>query len=73
MATHAQIARILAARAPSGVFAHAARDAVIHNDFTTLERMFPGMRFAHRKVGQDQWELAGTAVDGSVCLWGVGG
>jgi hypothetical protein len=71
-ATHAQVARILADKAGPGVFARAAQDAVIRNDFSTLERMFPGMRFAHRKVGQDQWELAGTAADGSVCLWGVG-
>jgi hypothetical protein len=71
-ATHAQIARNILVKAPPGVFARAAQDAVIRNDFTTLERMFPGMRFAHRKVDQDEWELVGTATDGSVVVWRVG-
>lgn len=71
--THAQIARQLLANTAPGVFARAARDGVIHNDFTTLERMLPGARFAARKVNQDEWELVGTCTDGSIVVWRVGG
>lgn len=72
MPSHAQIARTLTAKMPPGVFAHAARDAVIHSDFVMLERMFPGMRFAVTPTGADQWELLGTCEDGSTVTWGVG-
>lgn len=72
-ATHAQIARNLLVGLPDGVFAHAARESVIHGSDVLLERMFPGMKFANRKVGQDGWELVGTATDGSVIVWRVGG
>jgi hypothetical protein len=71
--SHAEIARQLTAKLPTGVFAHGARDAVIYGDFTMLERMFPGMRFACRKDGVDQWELVGICEDGSVVVWRVGG
>lgn len=70
--THAQIARNIVARAPGSTFAYAARDAVVNRDFTTLERMLPGMIFACRPTGSDRWELVGTAKDGSTCVWGVG-
>ena len=70
--THAQIAVRIAAKAPPGVFAHAARDAVAHNDFTTLQAMFPGVVFATQKVGTDLWELSGACEDGTVAYWGVG-
>lgn len=72
MATHAQIARNLLVGQSDGVFAHAARDAVIDANFATLERMLPGMKFATRPTGTDQWELVGTAADGSVAVWRVG-
>lgn len=72
MATHAQVARQILAKAPPGVFAHAARDAVVHQNSATLERMFPGVAFAHRKVGPDEWELIGSCADGSVVVWRVG-
>lgn len=71
-ATHAQIARELVAKLPAGIFAHAVRDAALHNDYLKLERMLPGMKFAVRKVSQDEWELAGTAEDGSTVLWRAG-
>lgn len=71
--SHAQIARQVIGSAPAGVFAHAARDAVIHGEFTTLQRMLPGVVFATRKVDSDDWELVGTCADGSVVLWRVGG
>lgn len=71
--TYAQIARDLVDQLPAGVFAHAARDAVIHQDFVTLTRMLPGVAFAVRKLGTDDWELAGTCEDGSTVLWRVGG
>lgn len=71
MPTHAQIAREVVGKAPSGVFARAALDTVTRQDFTTLERMLPGVRFANRKVGPNQWELVGTCADGSVVVWGV--
>lgn len=70
--SHAQVARRLTINMPPGVFAHAARDGVIHNDFVTLERMFPGMKFAAKAVGPDEWELIGTCTDGSTVTWGVG-
>lgn len=71
-ATDAQIAKMVVGRAPTGVFARAVLPAVTRQDFTELERMLPGMRFGIRKTGQDSWELAGTAADGSTCLWEVG-
>lgn len=71
-ATHAQIARSLLATMPPNVFAYAAREGVINGDYTRLEQMLPGMKFASRKTGTDLWELVGTAADGSVCVWGVG-
>lgn len=71
-ATHAQVAKMLVAKSPPGVFARAVLPAVTQNDFTILETMLPGMRFAVRKVTQDEWELAGTAADGSTAIWRVG-
>lgn len=73
MPTHAEIARNMTIRMADGVFAHAARDAVTHADFTTLERMFPGMRFRARPLGPDAWELSGHGDDGSTVLWTVAG
>lgn len=70
--THAQIARNLLAKQPVGVFAHAAQPAVLRGDYSLLERMFPGVKFASRKTGVDRWELVGTCTDGSVIVWGVG-
>lgn len=70
--THAQIARRLTANMEPGLFAHAARDAVIHGQFGILERMFPGMIFATLKIAPDEWELTGTCEDGSTVTWGVG-
>lgn len=72
MPTHADIARNLVAKLPPGVFAHAARDAVIHQDFVTLERMLPGVGFATDKVGSDEWQLVGACTDGSTVIWRVG-
>lgn len=69
MPTHAQIARQLVAKAPPGVFARAAVDVITRQDFTTLERMMPGVRFASRKVGPDETELIGTCADGTVVVW----
>ncbi|MCU1418518.1 MAG: hypothetical protein JWP32_2692 [Schumannella sp.] len=71
-ATHAQIARNLVAKAPSGVFARGCQDVVNLGDYSTLERMLPGVVFASRKVSQDEWELVGTCADGSVCVWRLG-
>ena len=71
--SHAQIARRLTITMKPGVFAHAARDAVIHLDYTTLKRMFPGMEFGVRVLGRDRWELSGFCADGSVVTWDVGG
>ena len=71
--SHAQIARRLTITMKPGVFAHAARDAVIHHDFSTLERMFPGMIFGTHAVGPDRWELFGWGEDGSTVTWDVGG
>lgn len=73
MATHAQIARSLTANLPPGVFAHAARAAVIDNDYALLERMYPGMKFAHSTIAKDRWALIGTCEDGSILNWQVGG
>lgn len=71
-ATHAQIARnLLAGRDPS-VFARAAERVVTHQDYSLLERMLPGVVFASRKVGQDEWELVGTCADGSTVVWRLG-
>jgi hypothetical protein len=71
--THADIAAALVLKLPPGVFAHAARDAVLHQDFVTLKRMLPGVQFATIQVSPGEWELAGTCADGSTCIWGVGG
>jgi hypothetical protein len=71
-ATHAQIARTVVARSAPGVFARAALEAVTLGSHLTLERMLPGVVFANRKVGPDEWELVGTCVDGSTCVWRVG-
>jgi hypothetical protein len=69
--THAEVARNLVSRLPAGVFAHAALDVVTSNDYTTLERMLPGVRFNSRKVRPDHWELIGVCADGSTVVWGV--
>jgi hypothetical protein len=73
MPTHAQIARLMTVDMPAGVFAHAARDAVIARDYTMLEKMFPGMSFAAVQIGPDRWALNGTGKDGSLVTWEVGG
>lgn len=70
--THAQVARRLTIGMKPGVFAHAARDACIHRDYTTLERMFPGMKFTAMQIGPDSWALNGTGKDGSIVTWQVG-
>jgi len=71
--THADIAKRLIDKLPPGVFAHAARDGVLHQDFVKLERMLPGVRFATLASGPGEWELAGTCEDGSTIVWQVGG
>lgn len=70
--SHAQIARALTVGMDQRALAYAMRDAVIHSDFTTLERMLPGVTFTATKVGPDNWELVGTCADGSEIAWGVG-
>jgi hypothetical protein len=71
--THADVAKKLVANLQPGVFAHAARNAVIHQDFTWLQVMLPGVRFRASQSGPDAWQLAGQCVDGSTVLWAVGG
>jgi hypothetical protein len=71
-ASHGEVASRLVARLPAGVFAHAARDGVLHRDFTALEQMLPGVRFEVLKPAADRWELTGVCADGSVVTWGVG-
>jgi hypothetical protein len=70
--THAQTARRLTVYMPAGVFAHAARDAVVDRDYSMLERMFPGMTFDAVAIGPDRWALNGTGRDGSIVTWEVG-
>lgn len=72
MPTHADIASHLVSQMPPGTFAYAARAAVVHQDFITLERMLPGVKFAATKVGPDEWQLAGACDDGSTVIWRVG-
>lgn len=72
MATNAEIASRLVAKLPPGVFAHAARDAVVHEDFTMLNRMFPELDFTAARVGPDEWQLFGQCGDGSTAAWRVG-
>ena len=71
-ASHADVARRLTANMAPGIFARGARDAVIHNDFILLERLFPGMKFATKKLDTDLWQLTGFCEDGSTVTWGVG-
>jgi hypothetical protein len=71
--THADIATATVNKLPPGLFAHAARDAVLHQDFAMLHRMFPGVIFATDRVTRDEWQLAGTCADGSTVIWRVGG
>jgi len=71
-ASHGEIASRLVSLLPPGVFAHAARDGVMHRDFTALELMLPGVRFEVLKPAADRWELTGVCADGSVVTWGVG-
>jgi hypothetical protein len=71
--SHAQIARRLTIGMDQRVLAKAMADAVLHQDFLTLERMLPGMKFATMKVATSEWELIGTCEDGSTVTWGVGG
>lgn len=71
--THAEVAKDLVAKLPPGVFAHAARDAILHLDFTLLNRMLPKVDFSATATGPDEWQLAGTCGDGSVVIWRVGG
>lgn len=71
--SHAEVARRLTMTMKPGVFAHAAQDAVIHQDFTTIERLFPGVKFMAKIVGLDLWELSGVCADGSTVYWKVGG
>lgn len=70
--SHAQIARRILAAADPRAFSYAARAAVIDGSYLQLEHILPGMKFAHRNTGPDQWELVGTCTDGSVVVWGVG-
>lgn len=72
-ATHAQIARNLLAGTDPAVFARAAQPVILHQDYTQLELMFPGMRFSSRPIGVDLVELVGTCDDGSSILWRLGG
>lgn len=72
MPTHAQIARQLIGNLPPGVFGRAARDAVIHQDFTTLNSMLPEVGFTAVQVAPDEWALVATCGDGSVVTWQVG-
>ena len=72
MSTHADTAKRLVDKLPPGVFAHAARDAVLHQDFMLLRSMLPGMEFVTKPVGPDEWQLAGVARDGSTVIWRVG-
>lgn len=71
-ASHAEIASRMVSRLPRGVFAHAARDGVMHRDFLGLEAMLPGVKFEVQKPAADRWELLGVCEDGSVVTWGVG-
>lgn len=71
--THAEVAKELVAKLPAGVFAHAARDAILHLDFTLLNRMLPRVDFSATQTARDEWQLAGTCADGSVVIWRVGG
>ena len=71
-ATHAQIAKLIVAKAPNGVFARAALDVVTSADYTTLEKMLPGVRFDSRMAGPGELELVGNCADGSVVVWRVG-
>lgn len=73
MTTNASVAARLITDLPTGVFAHAAQAAVIHQDFTLLKRMLPGVEFATNKIGPEQWTLAATCADGSSAVWNVGG
>lgn len=72
MSTHADIATKLVAKLPPGVFAHAARDAVIHSDFVRLNQMLPEVIFTAVRVALDEWQLFATCGDGSVAVWRVG-
>lgn len=72
MSTHAQIARALTVGMDQRALAYAMRDAVIDADFSTLERMLPGVAFTATKTGPDQWALVGKCADGSEIVWGVG-
>lgn len=70
--SHADIASAVVAKRPRA-FAYAAREAVIHNDFKLLNRIFPDFVFRVEKIDQDRWLLSGTGSDGSTCIWQVGG
>lgn len=70
--THADVANRLVAKLPPGVFAHAARDAVIHEDFILLNRMLPEVDFTAARVAPDEWQLFGQCADGSTVAWRVG-
>jgi hypothetical protein len=71
-ASHGEIASRLIDRLPPGVFAHAARAAVIHHDYLSLEGMLPGVKFYAVAQGPDSWILTGICEDGSIVTWGVG-
>lgn len=71
-ATHAQIAKVLIAGRDPRIFAQACLPVVQRGDHSLLERMLPGVVFASRKVGPDEWELVGTCADGSVAVWRLG-
>lgn len=73
MTTHADVATRLVGKLPPGVFAHACRDAVIHEDFSQLNAMLPELAFTAVRVAPDEWQLFGTCGDGSVAAWRVGG
>ena len=71
--SHADTAKRLIDKLPPGVFARAARDAVLHQDFVLLGEMLPGVYFASDQVSPDEWQLAGTCADGSTIIWRIGG
>lgn len=73
MPTHANIAKKLVDKLPPGVFAHAAREATQHEDFTTLNRMLPEVEFTVLRTAPDEWQLYGSCGDGSVVGWLIGG
>lgn len=68
-----QIARRVVAASAPYAFSRACAAAVGPTaDFTILERMLPGVKFATTKVSPTEWELTGVCEDGSQVVWRVG-